>query len=154
MDHLLEYVVHNISKQDVCSLKNWTELVSVQFMERVLKFDCVMDWIICRADAEEELISLLSLIQFKCFHRVSDIQQAGSDLSQLGFLSTQNLSEVITKCEEEISFRKTSWKMEAVNDAGAENVLLLNKTKMRYPGLKYLAVYHIKASMKVINSAC
>ena len=85
-------------------------------MERVLKqskydiseetkFDSVMDWVSCRADAEEELISLLSLIQFKSFHRVTDIQQAGSDLSQLGFLSTQNLSEVVRKCEEAIRFR-------------------------------------------------
>ena len=109
-------------------------------MERVLKqtkydiceevkFEILLDWMSCNSGLEEEAAVLLSLIQFKCFKQVQDIQQAKSDLSQLNFLLSENLEEVLLRCEEAITFKQKEWNLEELNEVGAKNVLLLSVTK-------------------------
>jgi len=142
LDHLFDFLLHNIAtRQQEESIKNWTESASFQFMERILKqdlfeiseeikFEFAMDWASCNQNSEEDLLSLFSLIHFKCFKDVDMIHQADSDLSQLGFLSSENLAEISPKLKEAIEFKQTL--------KSVENVRLLNHTKNEHPWPKLL----------------
>jgi len=127
VDHLLEFLLHQIvTEEDSDTIKDLTRVVSVQFMGRILeqtkyhiteevKFEFVMDWGSCGSGSEEDFLLLLSMIQFKCFSQVIDLQQAKSDLAQLGVLSSENLSEILRKLEEAINFQLKEWDLVAVD---------------------------------------
>eukprot|EP00092_Neocalanus_flemingeri_P017676 GFUD01019121.1.p1 GENE.GFUD01019121.1~~GFUD01019121.1.p1 ORF type:complete len:669 (+),score=125.27 GFUD01019121.1:38-2044(+) len=141
LDHLLNFLLHHTAnKQQHESLGNWTELVTSLFMERYLKqnvfeipeeinFELVIDWASCNPDLEEDIFSLLSLIRFKIFRDVKEIQQAESDICQIGILSSENLHKISKKLKEAIEFKKTAWDFSTTPQLSGENVRLLNNTK-------------------------
>jgi len=151
VDHLLDFLLHTlIDKKSMDSLSGWTELVSFHFLERILtqskydiseeaKFEFLMDWMSFNSGMEEKSASLLSMICFKCFNDVHDIQQAETDLAQLEILNEEHLAEIISKTREAINFKHKSWELEkSVEDVAH---LLSSKSVTCWPKLLGFANY-------------